>query len=132
MEESLVQILSPKQHIDLLRDAMHAREEGRPYVVTFCGVNGVGKSTNLAKVCFWLMENGLRVLIAGCDTFRSGAVEQLRTHKSHLSSLHPPDRDGGPAKVMLYERGYGKDAAGIAMEAITYGMCDHTPCTLLL
>ena len=50
MEESLVQILSPKRRIDVLRDALSARELGRPYVVTFCGVNGVGKSTNLAKV----------------------------------------------------------------------------------
>lgn len=50
MEESLVQILSPKRRIDVLRDSMSAREQGRPYVVTFCGVNGVGKSTNLAKV----------------------------------------------------------------------------------
>ncbi len=42
----------------------------RPYVMTFCGVNGVGKSTNLAKICFWLVENKYRVLIAACDTFR--------------------------------------------------------------
>ncbi len=57
----------------------------RPYVVTFCGVNGVGKSTNLAKICFWLMENNLRILIAACDTFRAGAVEQLRTHTRRLN-----------------------------------------------
>ncbi len=35
----------------------------RPYVMTFCGVNGVGKSTNLAKICFWLVENRCRVLV---------------------------------------------------------------------
>ena len=73
------------------------------------------------QICFWLLENGLRVMIAACDTFRSGAVEQLRTHKSRLAALHPPDREGGPSKVMLFERGYGKDAAGIAMDAINYG-----------
>ena len=50
------------------------------------------------QACFWLMENGLRVLIAGCDTFRAGAVEQLRTHTKHLNSLHPP-QDGARAKV---------------------------------
>ena len=50
MEESLVQILSPKRRIDILRDVMEAKDKGQPYVVTFCGVNGVGKSTNLAKV----------------------------------------------------------------------------------
>ena len=51
---------------------------------------------------------------------RSGAVEQLRVHVRNLGKLDV----GGPAKrggVELYERGYGKDAAGIAKEAINYG-----------
>lgn len=51
MTESLVQILSPKRRIDILRDAMMAKKNEKPYVMAFCGVNGVGKSTNLAKVC---------------------------------------------------------------------------------
>jgi len=33
---------------------------------------------------FWLLQNKLRVLIAACDTFRSGAVEQLRVHVRNL------------------------------------------------
>lgn len=68
------------------------------------------------------MENGLRVLIAACDTFRAGAVEQLRTHKMKLNALHPPTAHGGVAMIELYEKGYGKDAAGIAMEAINAGI----------
>ena len=44
-----MQILSPKRRIDILRDVMLATEKATPYVITFCGVNGVGKSTNLAK-----------------------------------------------------------------------------------
>jgi signal recognition particle receptor subunit alpha len=80
-------------------------------VIVFCGVNGVGKSTNLAKITFWLNENGARVLIAAGDTFRAGAVEQLRTHCRHLNALHA---DG----VHLYEQGYGKDPALIAQHAI--------------
>jgi signal recognition particle receptor subunit alpha len=50
LTEALVQILSPKRRVDILRDAMEAKKQGKPYVMTFCGVNGVGKSTNLAKV----------------------------------------------------------------------------------
>ena len=50
MEESLVKILSPKKKIDILRDIMEAKKKGKPYTIVFCGVNGVGKSTNLAKV----------------------------------------------------------------------------------
>lgn len=62
------------------------------------------------------------MLIAACDTFRAGAVEQLRTHTRRLNALHPPESHGGRTMVQLYEKGYGKDAAGIAMEAISYGM----------
>jgi signal recognition particle receptor subunit alpha len=80
MRESLMQLLTPKRRVDILRDVLHAKSENRPYVIVFCGVNGVGKSTNLAKITFWLNENGHRVLIAAGDTFRAGAVEQLRTH----------------------------------------------------
>ncbi|CAG5095728.1 Similar to SrpRalpha: Signal recognition particle receptor subunit alpha homolog (Drosophila melanogaster) [Cotesia congregata] len=120
LTDSLVQILSPKRRVDILRDAYEAKKNGRPYVMSFCGVNGVGKSTNLAKICFWLIENNFRVLIAACDTFRAGAVEQLRTHMRHLNALHPPEKHGNVTMVELYEKGYGKDAAGIASEAIRY------------
>lgn len=120
LQESLVQILQPKRRVDILRDSMEAQRQRRPYVITFCGVNGVGKSTNLAKICFWLIENGFSVLIAACDTFRAGAVEQLRVHTRRLNSLHPPEESKGRIMVQLYEKGYGKDAAGIAMEAISY------------
>lgn len=120
LTEALVQILSPKRRIDILRDCLEAKKNQRPYVMAFCGVNGVGKSTNLAKICFWLIENNFNVLIAACDTFRAGAVEQLRTHMRHLNALHPPERHGGRQMVQLYEKGYGKDAAGIAMEAIRF------------
>jgi len=120
LQESCVQLLSPRRRVDILRDAMDAKQNGRPYVVTFCGVNGVGKSTNLAKVCFWLVENGFRVMIAACDTFRAGAVEQLRTHKKRLNAMHPATAHSGQVMVELYEKGYGKDAAGIAMQAISH------------
>ena len=50
MEEALVRILTPKRSIDILRDVHVAKEQRKPYVVVFVGVNGVGKSTNLAKV----------------------------------------------------------------------------------
>ncbi|KAG9273553.1 signal recognition particle receptor subunit alpha [Astyanax mexicanus] len=120
LQDSLVQILQPKRRVDILRDVLEARAQRKPFVITFCGVNGVGKSTNLAKISYWLIENGFTVLIAACDTFRAGAVEQLRTHQRRLNSLHPPEQHGGRPVVQLFEKGYGKDAAGIAMEAIAF------------
>ncbi|KAH7280799.1 hypothetical protein KP509_36G014900 [Ceratopteris richardii] len=105
MEEALTRILTPKRSIDILRDVHTAKEQGRPYVVVFCGVNGVGKSTNLAKVAYWLMQHNVSVMMAACDTFRSGAVEQLRTHANRL-------------QISLFQRGYEKDPAFVAKEAI--------------
>jgi len=120
LTQSLMKLLTPKRRVDILRDVLDAKENKKPYVITFCGVNGVGKSTNLAKICFWLIENKFTVLIAACDTFRAGAVEQLRTHTRRLNSLHPPQTNKGGQMVQLYEKGYGKDAAGIALEAINH------------
>lgn len=44
-------------------------------VIVFIGVNGVGKSTNLAKVAYLYKSQGFSVMIAACDNFRAGAVE---------------------------------------------------------
>jgi len=137
LSAAMTRILTPKTSTDILVDIQRKRAQPGslsapdappdPYTITFVGVNGVGKSTNLSKVCFWLLQNNLRVLIAACDTFRSGAVEQLRVHVRNLGALGDElgmGLDGentGKRRVELYERGYGKDAAGIAKEAIAYG-----------
>ncbi|KAF8905984.1 SRP54-type protein [Gymnopilus junonius] len=127
LSTSLTRILTPKTSTDLLlsirtklSSPLPSSQQRMPYTIAFVGVNGVGKSTNLSKVCFWLIQNGLRVLIAACDTFRSGAVEQLRVHVRNLSMLGVNGATDSKGRVELYEKGYGKDAAGIAREAITY------------
>lgn len=80
-------------------------------------MNGVGKSTNLSKLAFWLLQNDYRVLVAACDTFRSGAVEQLRTHVNNLVHLSPNKK-----QIELFESGYGGAdlVAKIATGAIKY------------
>nr|KAJ3422027.1 hypothetical protein HK105_001473 [Polyrhizophydium stewartii] len=119
METALSRILTPSSSTDVLRDIKRVNQTGRPYTITFVGVNGVGKSTNLSKVCFWLLQNKKRVLIAACDTFRSGAVEQLRVHARNLKALE----EG--AVVDLFDKGYGKDPAGIAKEAIAHATAER-------
>lgn len=56
------------------------------------------------QICFWLIENNYRVLIAACDTFRAGAVEQLRTHMQHLNALHPPEKHNFKTMAELFEQ----------------------------
>jgi signal recognition particle receptor subunit alpha len=124
MESSLRKILTPTSSLDLLReiDAVTSAsplslQKKRPYVISIVGVNGVGKSTNLSKICFFLLQNKYKVLVVACDTFRSGAVEQLAVHVRNLKELSA--REGG--EVELYQKGYGKDAANVAKDAVTFG-----------
>ena len=118
IEEAVERILTPKKSIDVLREALLARRKGKPYVVVFVGVNGVGKSTSLSKVCYYLQQKKLNVLIAACDTFRSGAVEQLKTHARRL-------------KVEVFERGYAKDPAGVARSAVEYATANKKDVVLV-
>lgn len=84
MKEALRKILTPKRKIDLVVEVTKEREKLRPYVIVFVGVNGVGKSTNLAKVAYKLKQAKLSVMLAACDNFRAGAVEQIQTHGRNL------------------------------------------------
>ena len=61
VEGALTRILTPRRSIDVLRDIAAAKAQGRPYSIVFVGVNGVGKSTNLAKVAYWLLQNNISV-----------------------------------------------------------------------
>lgn len=114
MNNSIKRILTPKTSTDILRDINSCNKKGNAYTIAFIGVNGVGKSTNLSKICYWLLQNRLKILVAACDTFRSGAVEQLKVHQRNLTELIEN------STIEVYDKGYGKDPAGIAKEAIKY------------
>ncbi|EOD50638.1 putative signal sequence receptor alpha subunit protein [Neofusicoccum parvum UCRNP2] len=135
MESALRKILTPTSSLDLLRSIQDVTQPSalsmrspRPYVISIVGVNGVGKSTNLSKICYFLLQNKFRVLVVAADTFRSGAVEQLRVHVRNLQELSA--REGG--SVDLYERGYGKDAANIAADAVKHAASSATPYDVVL
>ena len=52
--------------------------EKSPHVILVVGVNGVGKTTSIAKLAFAYKQEGLRVLLAAADTFRAAAIDQLQ------------------------------------------------------
>ncbi|MCJ1310293.1 hypothetical protein MMC25_003955 [Agyrium rufum] len=126
MESSLRKILTPTSSLDLLRSINAVTNPStmnplapkpRPYVISIVGVNGVGKSTNLSKLAYFLLQNNKKILIAACDTFRSGAVEQLKVHARNLSELSARESRGS---VELFEKGYGSDVNAIARNAVSY------------
>lgn len=134
LEQSLRKILTPKSSLDLLQQIetvtkpSNSKTPPRPFVITILGVNGVGKSTNLSKLCYFLLQNNYRVLIAAGDTFRSGAVEQLNVHVRNLKELTARENLGA---VNIYERGYGKDAANVAKDAVAYAAANDYQVVLI-
>lgn len=91
----------------------------KPFIIAFCGVNGVGKSTNMAKVAYRLkVKAGLSVMIAACDTFRAGAVEQVKKHAKVL-------------EVKTFDKGYGKEPSDVCKEAINIAQRDKIDVVLV-
>ncbi|MFI3307919.1 MAG: signal recognition particle-docking protein FtsY [Mycoplasmatota bacterium] len=79
--EDLVEIIVDEMFIvyvsnQILSDKINYQEEG-PTVILFVGVNGVGKTTTLAKLAHKLKMENKKVLLVAADTFRAGAIEQL-------------------------------------------------------
>lgn len=90
---------------DLLKTIRESAK--RPYIVMFVGVNGTGKTTTIAKVAKYLMDNKLTVILACSDTFRAGSEEQIETHAERLG-------------VKVIKHRYGADPAAVAFDAVTH------------
>ncbi len=75
-----------------------------PFAILMTGVNGTGKTTTTAKLAHLFQQQGLKVSIAACDTFRAAAVEQL-------------DEWGKKLNISIISRSHGSDAAGLAYDA---------------
>jgi len=105
-----VPVLPPEKIIEEIRQRKTAGKG--PYVFCMVGVNGVGKSTTLSKLCLWILRHRLSVCVAACDGFRSGAIEQLKKYVERFQkSGHT---------ICLYEKGYKKDESSIANKAISH------------
>ena len=76
-----------------------------PSVILVIGVNGVGKTTSIAKIANVLKQNGKKVILAAGDTFRAGAIEQLGVWA---------DRVG----VDLIRQSEGSDPAAVVFDAV--------------
>ncbi|MBQ3297397.1 MAG: signal recognition particle-docking protein FtsY [Bacilli bacterium] len=69
-------------------------------VILFIGVNGVGKTTTIAKIANKLKDEGKKVLLVGADTFRAGAVEQLREWSERVGVGFYGKEESDPSSVV--------------------------------
>lgn len=79
------------------------REEQRPFVVFFVGVNGVGKTTTIGKLAKLLQDRGLSVLLAAGDTFRAAAVEQLQAWGARNDIPVIAQQQGSDSASVVYD-----------------------------
>lgn len=86
---------------DNLSDKIKMNDDG-PTVLLFVGVNGVGKTTTIGKLANKYKKNGKSVMLIAGDTFRAGAVEQLKIWAERTNSLFFGKENIDPAGV-IYE-----------------------------
>ena len=75
----------------------------KPHVVLVVGVNGVGKTTTIAKLSNWFLGRGRKLLLVAGDTFRAAAVEQLSVWGERLGVPVMTTKVGGDPAGLAYE-----------------------------
>ena len=80
-----------------------AKAEGRPTVLLFVGVNGVGKTTTIGKIAWRLKQEGHSVLLAAGDTFRAGAIQQLEIWGERVGVPVVSGKEGGDPSSVVYD-----------------------------
>ncbi|MCD8052594.1 MAG: signal recognition particle-docking protein FtsY [Lachnospiraceae bacterium] len=97
--------------IDTIKERMDVGEnayefENRTSVLLVVGVNGVGKTTSIGKLASQMKNRGKRVILAAADTFRAGAIEQLREWANR-------------AGVEIIAQSEGSDPAAVVFDAVS-------------
>ncbi len=87
---------------DVISTKLNKSENG-PTVVLFIGVNGVGKTTTIAKVANILKKDSNKVLLVAADTFRAGAVEQLQEWGKKVDCLVISDTNTKDPSAVVYK-----------------------------
>jgi len=72
-------------------------------VLLFVGVNGVGKTTTIAKLAHQLVEDGESVMLAAGDTFRAGAIEQLEVWGERVGADVVSTNQGGDPSAVVFD-----------------------------
>ncbi len=122
IRDSLIEIISKlfddAGKIDILSNIDSKKATKQPYIILFVGINGTGKTTTLAKLAYMLKNAKYSIVVAAADTFRAGAIEQLKEHMNKLN-------------LKLVAQNYGSDPAAVARDAVLYAKSHDTDCVLI-
>jgi len=115
LKDSIVGLFQSKD-IDLLQQIKNKNK--KPYVITFFGINGSGKTTSIAKLAHMLKEKNISCVLAAGDTFRAASIEQLSLHAEKIG-------------VKIIKHTYGSDPAAVAFDAIKHAKSKNIDVVLI-
>ena len=92
--------------------------DGQPHVIMIVGVNGVGKTTSLAKLAHRYKPSGLKVMLGAADTFRAAAVDQLKVWGQRVG-------------VEVVAQGMGSDPAAVAFDTLQSAVAQKADLVLI-
>lgn len=108
LRKSIISILqSPEHQIDIIKIINENKKINEPTVLAIFGPNGSGKTTTIAKLTQYLIDNGFSVVIGAGDTFRAGAIDQISKHCDKLG-------------VRIIKQDYGADPAAVIYDTIQH------------
>ena len=117
-KEALQTVLKGDDTIDFWKLLEETDKKNEPFSVMFVGINGTGKTTTIAKFAYILKKRGYSVVLASCDTYRAGAIEQLEEHGKRLG-------------VRVIRHKYGSDAAAVGYDAVEHAQAQGIDVVLI-
>jgi fused signal recognition particle receptor len=112
MRDEVVQMLTENRTADI--EDYDFPQGTKPYIIMVVGVNGVGKTTTIGKLAHQFKLKGYKVVLGAADTFRAGAVDQLKIWSERVG-------------CDFYAKGMNTDPSAVAYETANYAIenqCD--------
>lgn len=113
--EEIADMLSQKVDASEVEDIKNSQY---PYVILVVGVNGVGKTTTIAKLANLFKKSGLKVMLGAADTFRAAAIEQLQFW-------------GDKVGVPVVKQQMGSDPASVAFDTLNSAVANEADVVII-
>lgn len=113
--EEIADMLSQKADGSEVEDIKNSQY---PYVILVVGVNGVGKTTTIAKLANLFKKSGLKVMLGAADTFRAAAIEQLQFW-------------GDKVGVPVVKQQMGSDPASVAFDTLNSAVANEADVVII-
>ncbi len=128
LQQTLLDVLDPARSLSLEQIIANGP---KPFVILTVGVNGVGKTTTIAKIAQRLVQNGKAPLLVAADTFRAAAIDQLQVWADRVGAEVIRHRHGADPAAVAYDGVAAARARGVDVVLIDTAGRLHTKSNLM-